>query len=130
MKKFNPIFAKLIFNIWPLGIFPFAKCAICLIFASLIGYSINVFIGSETTLLIAIVFGLVGWFSSNPYIKNLDNKDPGEVVIDKFSGQLITTSANGNLSLFNILAFNLFRVLNILKPGIIQNKEKLREQLL
>lgn len=126
MKKFNSIVAKLISNVWPLGIFPFAQGTICSIFAALIGYSINAFIGSDITLLLAIVSGVVGWFSSNSYIKNLDNKDPAEVVIDEFSGQLIATSAAGISPLFNILAFILFRALDILKPGIIKNAEKLR----
>ena len=123
MKKFNLIVTKLISNVWPLGVFPFSQGTICSIFAALIGYYINNYFGSGITLLLAIISCVVVWFSSNSYIKNLDNKDPDEVVIYEFSGQLITTSAVGILSLFNILAFIIFRALDILKPGIIKNAE-------
>ena len=53
------------------------------------------------------------------------NKDPKEVVIDEFSGQLIASSAAGISPLFNIVAFVLFRIFDIFKPGIISKAEKL-----
>ena len=50
---------------------------------------------------------------------------PKEVVIDEFSGQLIASSAAGISPLFNIVAFILFRIFDIFKPGIISKAEKL-----
>ena len=126
MKKINFIIAKLVSNVWPLGLFPFAQGTLCSFFAAIIGFLINSLFGSEITLLLAILSGIAGWFSTNVYIKKSNNKDPSEVVIDEFSGQLIASSAAGTSLLFNILGFILFRILDILKPGIIQKAENLK----
>jgi len=126
MKKFNFTIAKLVSNVWPLGLFPFAQGTLCSFFAAIIGFLINNFFGSEITLLLAILSGIAGWFSTNVYIKKSNNKDPSEVVIDEFSGQLIASSAAGTSLLFNILGFILFRILDILKPGIIKKVENLK----
>ena len=48
-----------------------------------------------------------------------------EVVIDEFSGQLITTSFASTSLLLNILAFLFFRVFDILKPWFIENLENI-----
>ena len=126
MKKINFTIAKLVSNVWPLGLFPFAQGTLCSFFAAIIGFLINNFFGSEITLLLAILSGIAGWFSTNVYIKKSNNKDPSEVVIDEFSGQLIASSAAGTSLLFNILGFILFRILDILKPGIIKKAENLK----
>ncbi len=126
MKKINFTIAKLVSNLWPLGLFPFAQGTLCSFFAAIIGFLINNFFGSEITLLLAILSGIAGWFSTNVYIKKSNKKDPSEVVIDEFSGQLIASSAAGTSLLFNILGFILFRILDILKPGIIKKAENLK----
>ena len=126
MKKINFTIAKLVSNVWPLGLFPFAQGTLCSFFAAIIGFLINNLFGFEFTLLLAILSGIAGWFSTNVYIKKSNNKDPSEVVIDEFSGQLIASSAAGTSLLFNILGFILFRILDILKPGIIKKAENLK----
>ena len=126
MKKINFTIARLVSNVWPLGLFPFAQGTLCSFFAAIIGFLINNFFGSEITLLLAILSGIAGWFSTNVYIKKSNKKDPSEVVIDEFSGQLIASSAAGTSLLFNILGFILFRILDILKPGIIKKVENLK----
>ena len=126
MKKINFTIAKLVSTVWPLGLFPFAQGTLCSFFAAIIGFLINNLFGSEITLLLAILSGIAGWFSTNVYIKKSNNKDPSEVVIDEFSGQLIASSAAGTSLLFNILGFILFRILDILKPGIIKKVENLK----
>ena len=126
LKFFNKEnIARLVSQVWPLGIFPRAPGTLCSLIAAFIGYQINRKIGSDITLLLAITVGLIGWFSSRLYISKLENKDPSEVVIDEFSGQLIATSAAGVSPFFNLVAFFLFRIFDILKPGIIKKAEKL-----
>ena len=126
MEKINFTIAKFVSNVWPLGLFPFAQGTLCSFFAAIIGFLINSLFGSEITLLLAILSGIAGWFSTNMYIKKSNNEDPSEVVIDEFSGQLIASSAAGTSLLFNILGFILFRILDVLKPGIIKKVENLR----
>ena len=60
------------------------------------------------------------------YLETCNKKDPSEVVIDEFSGQLIATSIAGSSPFLNILALLLFRFFDILKPGIIGKAEKLK----
>ena len=116
---------NLVVKVWPAGNSPIAPGTVSSLMAAIIGFSVNINFGSDITFLIGVLTGFVGLNFSNVYIKNKSSKDPKEVVIDEFSGQMIATSAAGVSPLFNIFAFILFRVFDILKPGIISKAEKL-----
>ena len=118
--------ATIISVIWPIGYFPFASGTIASLFAAFLGYFINLFFGGLLTLILAIFLGIIGWWATKIYILKNNNKDPSEVVVDEFSGQLIATSIAGASPFLNILAFLLFRFFDILKPGIIGKSEKLK----
>ena len=115
--------------LWPIGFFPIAPGTITSLFAACLGYLINIYLGSIFTLYLAIITGILGWWTTKLYLKKSTKKDPSEVVIDEFSGQLIATSAAGISPLLNILAFLLFRFFDILKPGIIGKSEKLKGEI-
>ena len=119
------IIIDLVVKVWPAGNSPIAPGTVSSLMAAIIGFLININFGSDITFLIGVLTGFVGLNFSNVYIKNKSSKDPKEVVIDEFSGQMIATSAAGLSPLFNIFAFILFRVFDILKPGIISKAEKL-----
>ena len=125
MKKILLIIIDLVVKVWPAGNSPIAPGTVSSLMAAIIGFLININFGSDITFLIGVLTGFVGLNFSNVYIKNKSSKDPKEVVIDEFSGQMIATSAAGVSPLFNIFAFILFRVFDILKPGIISKAEKL-----
>ena len=125
MKKILLIIIDLVVKVWPAGKSPIAPGTVSSLMAAIIGFLINIHFGSDITFLIGVLTGFVGLNFSNVYIKNKSSKDPKEVVIDEFSGQMIATSAAGVSPLFNIFAFILFRVFDILKPGIISKAEKL-----
>ena len=83
-------------------------------------------------LYILIIIFLISLISINFFIKNLDNKDPKEIVIDEFIGQSIPLLAMINIKLklklistpfmdypteiWILLSFVLFRFFDILKP--------------
>ncbi len=119
------IIIDLVVKVWPAGNSPIAPGTVSSLMAAIIGFLINIHFGSDITFLIGVLTGFVGLNFSNFYIKNKSSKDPKEVVIDEFSGQMIATSAAGLSPLFNVFAFILFRVFDILKPGIISKAEKL-----
>ena len=96
-----------------------------LLVTSILGYLININFGSDLTICIGILSGLIGFFATSSYIKDSLNKDPQEVVIDEFSGQMIAISAAGTSPFLNFTAFILFRFFDILKPGIISTAEKI-----
>ena len=69
---------------------------------------------------------MISIYAVNVFIKNLDNKDPKEVVIDEFIGQSIPiclyeiahedTKTNGQILTFYFIMFILFRIFDIAKP--------------
>ncbi len=122
MKK---IIINLIVKVWPAGNSPIAPGTVCSILASLIGYVININFGSDITLLVGLISGSIGYYCTKIYINEDKKKDPSEVVIDEFSGQMIATSIAGLSLVFNIIAFILFRFFDILKPGIIGKAENI-----
>ena len=125
MKNFLLIIIDLVVKVWPAGNSPIAPGTVSSLMAAIIGYIININFGSDITLLVGVFVGFVGLNFSKVYIKNKSSKDPKEVVIDEFSGQMIATSAAGLSPLFNVFAFILFRAFDILKPGIISKAEEL-----
>ena len=80
-----------------------------------------------------IVF-FISLYSVNLFIKNLDNKDPKEVVIDEFIGQSIPiclyeiahdgTKETSQVLTFYFIMFILFRVFDIAKPYPVSYYDK------
>ena len=83
-------------------------------------------ISVDIFLFILIFIFIVSIFAINNYVKNSDNKDPKEIVIDEFIGQAIPISLyelahqeNNNkieIITFYFIMFILFRIFDITKP--------------
>lgn len=129
MSKNKYIVSKYISIVWPLGLFPIAQGTFTSIFSAIFGLWINIKFGSDITIILAILIGALGLITTKIYLKKNIKKDPSEVVIDEFSGQLIASSAAGVSPLNNVIAFILFRLFDILKPGIIKKAESLSGSL-
>tara|TARA_B100001175_G_scaffold308617_1_gene309259 strand:+ start:561 stop:1052 length:492 start_codon:yes stop_codon:yes gene_type:complete len=82
---------------------------------------------SPNIVLVGVIFiFLISIYAVNVFIKNLDNKDPKEVVIDEFIGQSIPiclyeiahqdAKTNGQILTFYFIMFILFRIFDIAKP--------------
>ena len=81
---------------------------------------------SEIVLIFVIIIFFISFYSVNIFIKNLDNKDPKEVVIDEFIGQSIPiclyeishedTKEISQVLTFYFIMFILFRIFDIIKP--------------
>ena len=91
-------------------------------------------IKSEVFLFFLVVIFVISLFAVNIYIKNKDNKDPKEVVIDEFIGQSIPiclyeishndpTSQTNALTYYFIM-FILFRIFDITKPYPVSYYDK------
>ena len=82
---------------------------------------------------VVIVF-LISLYAVNIFIKNLDNKDPKEVVIDEFIGQSIPiclyeivhegTKETSHVLTFYFTMFILFRIFDIVKPYPVSYYDK------
>ena len=87
-------------------------------------HSLN--ISSNIILIGLVVIFIYSFYAVSTHIKNYDNKDPGEIIIDEFLGQSIpiylyeifhgTTKENNEAIIYYILFFILFRYFDIMKP--------------
>ena len=82
---------------------------------------------------VIIVF-LISLYAVNVFIKDLDNKDPKEVVVDEFIGQSIPiclyeiahegVKETGHVLTFYFIMFILFRIFDIAKPYPVSYYDK------
>ena len=85
-------------------------------------------------LISVIIIFLISLFAVNVFIKDLDNKDPEEVVIDEFIGQSIPiclyeiahegTKETNQVLTFYFIMFILFRIFDIVKPYPVSYYDK------
>ena len=85
-------------------------------------------------LLFIIIIFLISLYAVNIFIKNLDNKDPKEVVIDEFIGQSIPiclyeiahegTKEPSQILTSYFIMFILFRIFDIVKPYPVSYYDK------
>ena len=81
-----------------------------------------------------IIIFFISLYAVNIFIKDLDNKDPKEVVIDEFIGQSIpiclyeiaheSTKETNQVLMFYFIIFILFRIFDITKPYPVSYYDK------
>ena len=91
-------------------------------------------ISVNIVLISIILIFFISLYAVNIFIKNLDNKDPKEVVIDEFIGQSIPiclyeiahegTKETSQVLTFYFLMFVLFRIFDIAKPYPVSYYDK------
>jgi phosphatidylglycerophosphatase A len=128
MKKFNLLFLTL-FQIGKIKYAPgsFASLATCVVFLFLTNNFSVVFL----LVLLLIIFGY-SIIAINSFYNTFDSKDPQEIVIDEFVGQMLPLLAipiyetlyPASKIFYCVLAFLLFRFFDILKPFPISYIDK------
>jgi phosphatidylglycerophosphatase A len=68
----------------------------------------------------------LGFIASGRVEKIMGEKDPGEIIIDEFSGMLISLYRIPPSMGYVVTGFLLFRFFDIVKPKPIRNLEKLK----
>ena len=91
-------------------------------------------ISPNIVLIFIIIIFLISLYAVNIFIKDLENKDPKEVVIDEFIGQSIplclyevahnVPRETGEILKFYFIMFILFRIFDITKPFPVSYYEK------
>ena len=132
MNKINLLFVTL-FGIGKIKLIPgsFASLATTL-FLFIIFHILN--ISPNIILIGVIIIFFISFYAVNIFIKNLENKDPKEVVIDEFIGQSIpiclyeiaheTTKEFTQVLTFYFIMFVLFRIFDIAKPYPVSYYDK------
>tara|TARA_B100000287_G_C20330343_1_gene661468 strand:- start:41 stop:535 length:495 start_codon:yes stop_codon:yes gene_type:complete len=91
-------------------------------------------ISPDVILTIIVIIFFLALYSVNIFIKNLENKDPKEIVIDEFIGQSIPLclyemahqgeKEGGEILTFYFIMFILFRIFDITKPYPVNYYDK------
>ena len=91
-------------------------------------------VSPDIVLISVIIIFFVSLYAVNVFIKDLDNKDPKEVVIDEFIGQSIPiclyeiahvgVKETNEVLTFYFIMFVLFRVFDIVKPYPVNYYDK------
>jgi len=85
-------------------------------------------------LIVILILFIISLYAVNVFIKDLDNKDPKEIVIDEFIGQSIPiclyeiahdgVKETGETLTFYFIMFILFRIFDIVKPYPVSYYDK------
>jgi len=132
LNKINFLFVTL-FGIGKIKIIPgsFASLATT-IFLFFLFHILN--ISLNIVLICVIIIFFISLYTVNIFIKDLDNKDPKEVVIDEFIGQSIPiclyeiahegTKETDQVLTYYFIMFILFRIFDIAKPFPVSYYDK------
>tara|TARA_A100001011_G_scaffold67951_1_gene69255 strand:+ start:1001 stop:1492 length:492 start_codon:yes stop_codon:yes gene_type:complete len=132
MNKLNFLFVTL-FGIGNLKKIPGSYASLATtIFLFILFHILNV---SPNIILIGVIIVFfISLYAVNIFIKDLDNKDPKEVVIDEFIGQSIPiclyeiahegTKETSQILTFYFIMFILFRIFDITKPYPVSYYDK------
>ena len=132
MNKLNFLFITL-FGIGKLKKIPGSYASLATtIFLFVLFHILN--ISPNVVLIGVIIIFFISLYAINIFIKNLDNKDPKEIVIDEFIGQsipicLYEIAHNGiketsEVLTFYFIMFILFRIFDITKPYPVNYYDK------
>ena len=132
MNKINFLFVTL-FGIGKLKKIPGSYASlVTTIFLFFLFHIFN--ISANIVLISVILIFFISLYSVNIFIKDLDNKDPKEIVIDEFIGQSIPiclyeiahvgTKETSQVLTFYFIMFILFRIFDIVKPYPVSYYDK------
>ena len=102
-----------------LGNFHLAPGTLTSLIAALIGYIININFGFEYTFYLLLILLPIGWYASEYYSRLYNKKDPKEVVIDEFIGQLIVSIVANKSILLHVIGFIFFSLVRSLGDQFI-----------
>ena len=124
IKKFNYLFV----TCFGIGFFRYAPGTITSLVTTVFLFSLFhiINLSSNIILIILLLIFIYSFYAVSNYIKDNDNKDPKEVVVDEFIGQSIpiylyeishgTEKSGDEVLFFYIICFVLFRFFDIAKP--------------
>ena len=124
IKNFNSLFVTM-FNLGKIRFFPWTFGSLATIIILYIFFHV-LNISSNIILLVLIIIFIYSFSAVADHIKDNDNKDPGEIIIDEFIGQSIpiylyevshgTEKSSEEAIIFYTICFILFRFFDIKKP--------------
>lgn len=89
---------------------------------TLVAFLILLVLGRVSPVLLLVTI-LIGTLAADKYAKTTKKEDPSEVVVDEVAGYWV--SVYGFDASYALIAFFMFRIIDILKPFPVRNMEKL-----
>jgi len=132
VKKINFLFVTL-FGIGKIKKIPGSIASLAtILFLFFLFHIVN--INPNIVLISLVIIFFISLYAVNIFIKNLDDKDPKEIVVDEFIGQSIpiclyeiahdTTKETNEILIFYFIMFILFRIFDIAKPYPVNYYDK------
>ena len=132
VKKINFLFVTL-FGIGKIRKIPGSIASLAtILFLFFLFHIVN--IDPNIVLISLVIIFFISLYAVNIFIKNLDDKDPKEIVVDEFIGQSIpiclyeiahdTTKETNEILIFYFIMFILFRIFDIAKPYPVNYYDK------
>jgi len=117
ITAFHPV--TLVATCFGIGLLPKAPGTWGSLVALPLGWGLAMAGGGRLLLAAAAICFVVGWWAAREYIGRTGVEDPSEVVIDEVAGQWLVLAAAPLNPIAYALAFVLFRLFDIWKPGPI-----------
>ena len=132
IKKINFLFVT-IFGIGKISKIPGSIASlVTILFLYFLFHILN--ISPNVVLISVVIIFFISLYSVNIFIKDMDNKDPKEIVIDEFIGQSIPiclyeiahegSKETAQVLTFYFIMFILFRIFDIVKPYPVSYYDK------
>ena len=124
IKTFNSLFVTM----FGLGKIKFIPGTLGSLATTIILYYLFRIVNISSIIILAglIIIFIYSFYAVSSYVKNSENKDPGEIIIDEFLGQSIpiylyeishgTTKDDSQAIVYYFIFFILFRYFDIMKP--------------
>ncbi|MDA9955863.1 phosphatidylglycerophosphatase A [Candidatus Pelagibacter sp.] len=124
IKTFNSLFVTM----FGLGKIKFIPGTLGSLATTFILYYLFRIVNISSIIILAglIIIFIYSFYAVSSYVKNSENKDPGEIIIDEFLGQSIpiylyeishgTTKDDSQAIIYYFIFFILFRYFDIMKP--------------
>ena len=114
--------AHLVSSVFYIGYFPIASGT----FGSFIALMLWWFVSYDNQFTLILFTIIIGTYCSHLTENKYKIKDPSFIVIDEFAGMFISLLLIPKNIYFYLIAFILFRILDILKPSYINTVQKYR----
>ena len=122
MNKLAEIFATVLY----IGRLPLAPGTWCSFIALVVWYILRFWIAGNFILYASLILFFVGVAVSTIHAETLEEDDPSEIVIDEWVGQWLALWMLPHSFLWGLVAFGLFRIFDIYKPGPIQMMDDIK----
>lgn len=118
--------SEILSTVFYIGRLPFAPGTWASLSAMLAWYYLRFYVEGSFFLYGSLVLFFIGVAVSTIHSENLNKDDPSEIVIDEWVGQWLSLWILPHSFMWGLVAFLMFRIFDILKPGPVQMMDDIK----